>query len=197
MRQTVLERNTNETWIKLELALDTKSDNAINTGIGFFDHMLNLFAFRAGLTLAVKCDGDLYVDAHHTVEDVGIVLGQAISHVLGDKSSINRYGEAAIPMDESLARCVLDISGRPFLIFNVPGDKFPCERIGNFETELTEEFFRALAFNAGITIHLSVEYGNNTHHMIEALFKAAGAALKQAAEISDSGVTSTKGVISC
>jgi len=157
--------------------------------------MLNLFAFRAGMALSLKCDGDLYVDAHHTVEDVGITLGQAISQVLGDKSNINRYGEAAIPMDESLARCILDISGRPFLVFNTPGEKFPCECIGSFETELTEEFFRALAFNAGITMHLSIEYGKNTHHMIEALFKAAGAALKQAVEISGGGVTSTKGVI--
>ena len=195
MRETVLERNTNETWIKLELQLDKHAKNDINTGVGFFDHMLNLLAFRAGMALTVKCDGDLYVDAHHTVEDVGIALGKAFSQVLGDKSNIRRYGEAAIPMDESLARCVLDISGRPFLVFNLPGEKFPSERLGTFETELVEEFFRAFAFNAGITMHLSVEYGKNTHHMVEALFKAAGVALKQATAVTNGGVTSTKGVI--
>lgn len=193
MREGVLERTTNETRIKLTIQLDGRGENKISTGIGFFDHMLNLLAFRAGATLVVNCDGDLEIDGHHTVEDVGIVLGQAISQALGDKSGINRYGEAVIPMDESLARCVLDISGRSFLVFNA---KFPCERIGGFETELTEEFFRALAFNAGITLHLSVEYGKNTHHMIEALFKAAGAALKQAVCKDDGvGITSTKGVI--
>ncbi|MCL1786486.1 MAG: imidazoleglycerol-phosphate dehydratase HisB [Defluviitaleaceae bacterium] len=195
MRETVLERQTSETWIKLELGLDKQSENEINTGVGFFDHMLNLLAFRAGMTLAIKCDGDLYVDAHHTVEDVGIALGQALAQILGDKSNINRYGEASIPMDESLARCMLDISGRPFLVFRLPGERFPCERLGVFETEMVEEFFRAFAFHAGMTMHLSVEYGKNTHHMVEALFKAAGVALRQAVAVTNGGVTSTKGVI--
>jgi len=192
MREAVLERNTNETDISLEIILDKKGENEIETCIGFFDHMLNLFAFRAGIILNVECDGDIDVDGHHTVEDVGIGLGQAIAKALGDKKGINRYGEASIPMDESLARCVLDISGRPYLVFNA---EFPAERCGEFETELTEEFFRAVAFNAGITLHLSVEYGKNTHHMIEALFKAFGCALKQAISITGKGVQSTKGVL--
>jgi len=200
MREAIVERNTNETKIRLELYLDDNAavplpENEIHTGIGFFDHMLNLFAFRAGATLTVECNGDIEVDGHHTVEDVGIALGQALAQALGDKYGINRYGEATIPMDESLARCVIDISGRPYLIFSVPDGKFPYERVGDFETELTEEFFRAMAFNAGITMHLSVEYGRNTHHMIEALFKAAGASLKQATEIVGTGVPSTKGVL--
>jgi imidazoleglycerol-phosphate dehydratase len=196
MREAVLERNTNETKIKLELKLesnlDKKNENEIFTGIGFFDHMLNLFAFRAGAALNVACNGDLDIDGHHTVEDVGIALGQAIASVLGDKMGINRYGEASVPMDESLARCVLDISGRPYLVFDAD---FPAERCGEFETELTEEFFRAVAFNARITLHLSVEYGKNAHHMIEALFKAFGCAFKQAAAITGGGVQSTKGVL--
>ena len=192
MRKAVLERNTNETKIILDVDLDKKGENKINTGIGFFDHMLNLFAFRAGITLNVACSGDLEVDGHHTVEDVGIVLGHAIATSLGDKNGINRYGEAFVPMDESLARCVLDISGRPYLVFSA---EFPAERAGDFETELTEEFFRATALNSGITLHLSVEYGKNTHHMIEALFKAFGCALKQAISQTCEGIPSTKGVL--
>ena len=153
--------------------------------------------------ILVDCIGDLEVDGHHTVEDVGIALGQAILMSLGDKIGINRYGEAYVPMDESLARCVVDISGRPYLVFKFPSyggvpegrGGFPAERVGEFETELTEEFFRALASNAGITLHLNVEYGKNTHHMIEALFKAFGSALKQAIDITSDGIPSTKGVL--
>ena len=192
MRKAVSERNTNETKIRLEIDLDNKDENKINTGIGFFDHMLNLFAFRAGITLNIDCIGDLEVDGHHTVEDVGISLGQALAKSLGDKNGINRYGEAFVPMDESLARCVLDISGRPYLVFKA---EFPAVRAGEFETELTEEFFRAVALNAGITLHLAVEYGKNTHHMIEALFKAFGCALKQAINQTCEGIPSTKGVL--
>jgi len=192
MREAILERNTNETKITAGINLDKKAESKITTGVGFLDHMLSLFAFRSGITLTVDCDGDLYIDGHHTVEDVGIVLGQAIAKALGDKNGINRYGEASVPMDESLARCVLDISGRPYLVFSA---EFPSARVGEFETELTEEFFRAIAFNAGITLHLSVEYGKNTHHMIEALFKAFGCALKQAIKITGEGVASTKGVL--
>ncbi|MDR0497967.1 MAG: imidazoleglycerol-phosphate dehydratase HisB [Treponema sp.] len=192
MRETVLERKTNETAIKIEINLDRKDKNNINTGIGFFDHMLELFAFRAGITLNIECKGDLAVDGHHTVEDAGIVLGQAISKALGDKSGINRYGEATIPMDESLANCILDISGRQFLVFNA---KFPSARAGEFETELAEEFFRALAFNSGITLHINRVYGKNTHHMIEAIFKAAGCAFGRAIGKTGEGVPSTKGVL--
>ena len=192
MRKAVLERNTNETKIRLEINLDGQGENEISTGIGFFDHMLNLFAFRAGITLNIDCDGDLDIDGHHSVEDAGIALGQVIALALGDKDGINRYGEASVPMDESLARCVLDISGRGFLVFN---GEFPVERVGEFETELTEEFFRALATSAGITMHMAVEYGKNTHHMIEALFKAFGCAFRQAINITGKGVPSTKGVL--
>jgi len=192
MRKAVLERKTKETNIRLEVNLDEKGENKINTGIGFFDHMLDLFAFRAGITLNVDCNGDLDVDGHHSVEDVGIVLGQAIAKSLGDKNGINRYGGAFVPMDESLARCVLDISGRSYLVFDA---EFPAIHTGKFETELTEEFFRAVAQSGGITLHLTVEYGKNTHHMIEALFKAFGCALKQAINKTGEGVPSTKGVL--
>ncbi|MCL2588179.1 MAG: imidazoleglycerol-phosphate dehydratase, partial [Oscillospiraceae bacterium] len=139
MRETVLERNTKETDIRIGLNLDQSGESRLETGVGFLDHMLTLFAFRAGIALDVTCRGDLHIDGHHTVEDVGITLGQAIRTALGDKSGIRRYGEASIPMDESLARCVLDISGRPFLVFDA---NFPSERAGDLDTELVEEFFR-------------------------------------------------------
>ena len=192
MREAFLERKTNETAIKIGVNLDVKGESKISTGIGFFDHMLDLFAFRAGITLKVECKGDLHIDGHHTVEDVGIVLGQAISSALGDKTGINRYGEASVPMDESLANCTLDISGRPFLVFNA---EFPSERAGAFETELVEEFFIALARTGGITLHINLAYGKNTHHMIEAIFKAFGVALKQAVSVTSEGIPSTKGVL--
>ena len=200
MRKEFLERNTNETKIKIEINLDKKGENAIETGIGFFDHMLNLFAFRAGITLNIACKGDLEVDGHHTVEDVGICLGQAISKALGDKSGIARYGSARLPMDECLAQVDLDISNRPYLVFNAEfGDRRIGEnekyQVGDFETELVEEFFRAIAVNAGITLHINLLYGKNTHHKIEAIFKAFGIALGQAMRITDEGVSSTKGVL--
>ena len=192
MRESVLERNTNETQVKVGVNLDQKEKGSIGTGIGFFDHMLELFAFRAGITLDVVCKGDLHIDGHHTVEDVGITLGQAISKALGDKKGITRYGQASIPMDESLASCVLDISGRAYLVFDAA---FPSERAGDMDTELVEEFFRALCTQAGITLHISLVYGRNTHHMIEAMFKAFGCAFGQAILVSGQGVSSTKGVL--
>jgi len=165
----------------------------VNTGIGFFDHMLHLFAFRAGISLDVKCEGDLHIDDHHSVEDVGIVLGQVLNQALGGKRGIARYGTAWVPMDESLAHCVLDISGRGFLVFNA---EFTTERAGDFSTEMTEEFFRAFAVNAGITLHINLDYGRNTHHMIEAIFKAFGLAIKQAIRIEEGGgIPSTKGLL--
>lgn len=194
MREAVLERRTNETAVKIRINIDQRGANDLHTGIGFLDHMLDLFAFHAGMTLRVECEGDLEVDGHHTTEDVGITLGQAIATALGDKDGINRYGQAAIPMDESLANCVMDISGRPHLVFHAA---FPAERVGDFETELTEDFFRAVAQHAGITLHLSIAYGKNTHHMIEAIFKAFGRALKQAISRTGHGVPSTKGVMEC
>ena len=192
MREAVLERSTSETQVRVGINLDQKAENSINTGIGFFDHMLNLFAFRAGITLDVTCKGDLHIDGHHTVEDVGITLGQAIAKALGDKNGIARYGQASIPMDESLASCVLDISGRAFLVFNA---SFPTERAGDMDTELVEEFFRALASQSGITLHINLTYGKNTHHMIEAIFKAFGCAFAQAIAVTGQGVSSTKGVL--
>ena len=194
MRETVFERKTNETYVTVKVNLDMAPGGGapIHTGIGFFDHMLTLFAFRAGITLNVECKGDLEVDGHHTVEDVGICLGKAIQTALGNKRGVARYGEASIPMDECLANCVIDISGRPYLVFNA---KFPTERAGDFEAELAEEFFRAVAFNSGITLHINLVYGKNTHHMIEAIFKAFGCAFKAAVKLSGEDIQSTKGVL--
>ena len=191
MRKEILERNTNETKIKVEINLDERSENKIETGIGFFDHMLNLLSFRAGITLNITCKGDLEIDGHHTVEDVGIILGQAVSKALGDKSGIARYGSARLPMDECLAQVDLDISNRPYLVFNADWKNDFIE----FDAELVEEFFRAFATNAGITLHINILYGKNTHHKIEAIFKAFGASLGQAIKITNQGISSTKGVL--
>ncbi len=190
-RTAVLSRETKETKVAVELNLDGGKVE-IKTGIGFLDHMLTALGVHGGFGLDVFCSGDLNVDGHHTVEDVGITLGQAFGKALGDKSGIMRYGSAFIPMDESLGFCSLDISARPFLVFNA---EFTNERVGEFDTCLTEEFMRAFAFNAGITLHLRVEYGSNDHHKIEALFKALAYALKQAVEPNRGGVISTKGTI--
>ena len=193
MHKTVFSRTTKETDINIGLVLNQEGEGDIDTGIGFFNHMLHLFAFRAGIILDVKCTGDLHIDGHHTVEDVGIALGLAISEALGDKRGIARYGSASIPMDESLVNCVMDISGRPFLVLNA---EFPAERVGTLETELVEEFFRAVALNAGITIHINLAYGKNTHHIVEAIFKAFGVAFKQAVSPTGSSeIPSTKGVL--
>jgi len=192
MRESILERSTSETQVKVEVNLDKEEKGKISTGIGFFDHMLDLFAFRAGISLDVTCQGDLHIDGHHTVEDVGLTLGQAIAKALGDKKGIARYGQASIPMDESLANCVLDISGRAYLVFDAA---FPSARAGDMDTELVEEFFRALCTQAGITLHISLVYGRNTHHMIEAIFKAFGCAFGQAIVVRGQGVSSTKGVL--
>jgi imidazoleglycerol-phosphate dehydratase len=192
MREASVHRRTNETDVKVNLNLDLHEESRVNTGIGFFNHMLELFAFRAGVALSVDCAGDLEIDGHHSVEDIGIALGQAIAQALGDKHGIARYGSAAIPMDECLASCALDFSGRPYLVFNA---EFPVEKIGDYEAELTEEFFRAVAVNGGITLHINLHYGRNAHHMVEAIFKAFGCAFKQAAAQTGVGVPSTKGVL--
>ncbi len=192
-RTAQITRTTKETDISVKLDLDGGAKADINTGIGFLDHMLTALAVHGGFSLELSCKGDLYVDGHHTAEDIGIVLGMAFKEALGDKSGIMRYGSAFIPMDESLAFCSLDISARPFLVFNA---QFTNERVGEFDTCLTEEFMRAFAFNAGITLHLRVEYGSNDHHKIEALFKAMAYALKAAMKRNDDGsVVSTKGVL--
>ena len=192
MRTGVYKRKTNETNVAVSLDLEKHKPSKINTGIGFFDHMLELFAFRAGITLEVSCQGDLHIDGHHTVEDVGICLGRALEAALGDKAGIARYGTAWLPMDESLAHVALDISGRGFLVFNAA---IPSPVVGGFDTELTEEFFRALAHNAGITLHINLSYGSNTHHIIEAMFKALGCAIGQAIKNTGTGISSTKGVL--
>lgn len=192
MRQSQIERNTKETQIKLSIELDNKGTNQLNTGIGFLDHMLDLFAFRAGITLAIDCKGDLIIDGHHSVEDIGIALGLALKEALGDKKGIQRYGSARCPMDETLVAVDLDIANRAFLVFNAD---FKAKKVGEFETELTEEFFRALAFNSGMTLHINLLYGKNTHHKIEAIFKAFGMALKEAIAITSTDIPSTKGVL--
>jgi imidazoleglycerol-phosphate dehydratase len=193
MRKQVFERKTKETVISVEINLDKFTEGKINTGIGFFDHMLNLFAFRAGITLNVKCVGDLQIDGHHTVEDIGIAIGTVLGKALGDKAGITRYGDAFVPMDETLATCAMDISGRPFLVFNAI---FPPEYMcGDFEVQLAEEFFRAVATSAGITLHINLNYGKNIHHILEAMFKAFGVALKKAIKIEGNTIPSTKGVL--
>ena len=169
MRTAQISRKTKETDIEIFVRLDGEGRVNIDTGIGFFDHMLTAFGVHSGIDLDVRCKGDLYVDAHHSVEDTGICLGKAFAEALGDKAGISRYGTAFVPMDESLCFCSLDISGRPFLVFS--GD-FSDDRVGEFDTCLTEEFFRAFAFNAGITLHINELYGKNDHHIIEAMFKA-------------------------
>lgn len=191
MRNAEINRKTKETDITVKLDLDGGNAD-ISTGIGFFDHMLTAFAVHGGMGLTVKAVGDLQVDGHHTVEDVGIVLGKAFKEAIGDMKGIARYGTAFIPMDEALGFASIDISGRPFLVFNA---EFSDDRIGEFDTCLAEEFFRAFAFNAGVTLHLKCEYGKNDHHIAEALFKAAAHAVKAAKAVSGSEILSTKGVL--
>ncbi len=192
MRQATIDRKTKETDIHVSLALDGGAVD-IDTGIGFFDHMLTALAVHGGLGLTVRVKGDLEVDCHHTIEDTGIVIGQALSKALGSKGGIARYGSFYIPMDEALGFCSLDISGRPFLVFDAV---FPEERIGGYDSCMTEEFMRALAFNAGITLHLRAVYGKNSHHITEALYKALAHALKTAVQpLGGTQPLSTKGVL--
>ena len=192
-RRTSLTRTTRETDIALSLCIDGSRQTAIDTGVGFFDHMLTALAFHAGFDLALTCKGDLQVDAHHTVEDVGIALGKALGELLADRSGITRYGSAYVPMDEALGFCALDISGRAYLVFDCD---FAAPMVGAFDTQLCVEFFRAVAMNSGLTLHLRCLYGANDHHKIEALFKAFGQALRQAvARTADGATLSTKGVL--
>lgn len=187
------ERITKETSIKLEINLDGNGNGKISTGIGFLDHMLTLFTFHSKIDLNVLSKGDLEICDHHTIEDIGITLGQAFREAIGDKDGINRYGTFYVPMDETLALVSLDISGRPFLVFDC---NFKREKVGEMSTEMVVEFFRAFAFNAGITLHLKVLYGENDHHKIEALFKAFGRAIKEAKlRSSENGIPSTKGIL--
>lgn len=187
-------RNTKETQIEVAVNLDGSGQAEIATQVPFFDHMLDQIARHGLVDLNVKTVGDIEIDDHHTVEDTGIALGQALRQALGDARGIRRYGSAFIPFDETLAFAAVDVSGRPFLVFDA---QFPKEKVGRFDTELVQEFFRALAFNAGITLHLKVHYGQNTHHMIEGLFKAFARALYDATTRDPrvSGVPSTKGTL--
>lgn len=192
MRNSKVVRNTKETQITVQLNLDGGDVN-ISTGIGFFDHMLIAFAVHGGFGLTVNVNGDLNVDTHHTVEDTGIALGMAFKQALGDLSGIERYGNFSIPMDESIAQVTLDISNRPFLVFNA---EFEQEKCGEYETCCTEEFWRAFAMNSAITLHINVPYGTNSHHKIEAIFKAVAHAMKNAVKRNNDGsVLSTKGVL--
>jgi imidazoleglycerol-phosphate dehydratase len=193
-RTATRERSTAETKIKLSLDLDGGESRA-ETGVGFLDHMLDLLARHGGLGLVVEANGDLETGAHHTVEDVGIVFGQALDEALDDRAGIRRYGSALIPMDESLAECALDISGRPLCVFDAD---LPPTSIAGFDSELAEEFFRAVANSAKLTLHVSVRSGTNVHHMIEACFKAFARALRIAVSIDpeERGVPSTKGTLS-
>ena len=190
MRTAHYERKTKETDITLDICLDG-GEIEVSTGIGFFDHMLCAFAKHGGFGLKLKAVGDLEVDGHHTVEDVGIVLGKAMLEALGGREKIVRYGTKFIPMDESLAFCSVDVSGRPYLVFDA---SFEEAVVGEFDTCLTQEFFRAFTFNAGITMHISIVTGLNAHHMIEAMFKAAAHAIKEAVAVTDTTL-STKGCI--
>ncbi|MBU5461527.1 imidazoleglycerol-phosphate dehydratase HisB [Lachnoclostridium sp. MSJ-17] len=192
MRTATVNRKTKETDIRLSLCLDG-GEVSIDTGVGFFNHMLNSFATHGGFGLTVEVEGDLEVDEHHTVEDTGIVLGKAFAEALGDKGSIERFGSFYVPMDEALAFASVDVSGRPFLVFDAD---FPQVRCGDYDCAMTVEFMRAFAFNAGITLHLKSVYGDNSHHITEALFKAAAHAMRLAVKQNASGKPlSTKGVL--
>lgn len=193
-RRAEIERITKETKIRCRLDLDGSGEAKINTGIGFFDHMLNSFAKHGLLDLELEADGDLEVDTHHTIEDTGIVIGQAIRQAVGDKAGINRFGSSFVPLDEALARCVVDLSGRPYLVFEA---EFQVERIGCLETEMIREFFYALSYSAMMNINIKVLDGINAHHMAEAMFKSYGRALCEAVSYNPrvKGVPSTKGII--
>lgn len=194
-RRAEITRETAETAIRVSLDLDGSGRSEVATGIGFLDHMLTALARHAMFDMVVEAKGDLHIDFHHTTEDVGIVLGQCLRRALGEKRGIRRYGQSLLPMDEALAECAIDISGRPFLAWFVP---FARDKVGEMDTELFEEFFRAFAFNAGITLHMTLKAGTNAHHVAEACFKAAARALRQATEPDPraaGAIPSTKGVL--
>ena len=191
-RKSSLKRETNETNISIDFNIDGSGKADINSGIGFFDHMLNSFARHGLFDLNLNIKGDLYVDTHHTIEDTGIVLGNAIKEAVGDKKSIKRYGSVILPMDETLVLCSLDLSGRPYLVFDA---EFTTDKVGYFDTEMVKEFFYAVSYSAGMNLHLKVLSGGNNHHMIECMFKAFAKALDEAT-IVDARITdlmSTKG----
>ncbi|WP_136635447.1 imidazoleglycerol-phosphate dehydratase HisB [Pseudooceanicola onchidii] len=195
MRSAKISRKTAETDIDVSLTLDGTGSYDMQTGVGFFDHMLDQLARHSLIDMDVRCKGDLHIDDHHTVEDVGIAIGQALSQALGDKRGIRRYGSCLLPMDDALVRCALDLSGRPFLVWNVD---LPTPKIGTFDTELVREFFQALSTHGGITLHVDMLHGINSHHIAEAAFKAVARALREAVETDprkSDAVPSTKGML--
>lgn len=192
MRQAEIHRKTGETDIAISLVIDGEGRFGGTTGIGFFDHMMNLLACHSGMDISLSCRGDLEVDNHHTIEDLGIALGSVFLKALGDKKGIRRYGAFFCPMDETLSRIVLDLSGRPYFVYDV---KIPVERIGTFETEMTREFFLAFAMHGMMNLHMACLYGENGHHIVESLFKGLGHALKEAVTVEGGRVLSTKGVL--
>jgi len=195
LRTASVSRNTNETRIKVDLALDGSGKGAFTTGVPFFEHMLDQLARHGMLDLTVECDGDTHIDDHHSVEDTGIVIGQAFAQALGDKTGINRYGHAYVPLDEALSRVVIDFSGRPGLYFNC---SFERQKVGTFDVELCYEFFHGFVNHAGVTLHIDNIKGHNEHHKIETIFKAFGRAIRMAVETDeklDGKPASTKGVL--
>ncbi len=192
-RTAEISRKTKETQIRVRVSLDGSGRAQVKSGIGFFDHMLEAFARHGLLDLEVECSGDLQIDGHHTVEDIGIVLGQALAQALGERAGIRRYADVTLPLDEALVRVVMDVSGRPFLSYQVEIPKW--QMLGDYDAFLTPEFFRALVFNAGLTVHMDLIRGENPHHIVEAAFKAFARALDQATGMDPrvSGVPSTKG----
>ena len=193
-RTASIERKTRETLVRVKLNLDGEGTSETNTGIGFLDHMLDQLAFHGLMDLEVSCEGDLHIDSHHTTEDIGIALGQALKEALGEKKGIRRYGHAYIPMDEALLRAVLDCSGRPDFVFN---GEFRRYNLGDLDTQMIPHFFKSLAFNCGLTLHLSILYGSNDHHKCEGLFKAFARAFSDAVTLDPRrmGVSSTKGTL--
>ena len=193
-RSADISRSTSETQVDLGLSLDGSGEGTRDTGVGFFDHLLDALARHGGIDLDVRVQGDLQTGPHHTVEDTGLAFGQALDSALGDRVGIRRFGHAVVPMDEARASCAIDVSGRPFLAFS---GTFPAERVSDFDTDLVEEFLRAVANTAKLTVHLQVEAGANAHHMVEASFKAFARALRVAVDVDpgESGVPSTKGVL--
>ena len=193
-RCATVTRKTRETDIEITINLDGKGESNISTGVGFFDHMLTGFAKHGFFDLDVKVKGDLDVDCHHTVEDTGIVLGEAIKKALGDKKSIKRYGSFLLPMDETLVMCAIDLSGRPYLVYDA---KFNVDKVGDFDTEMAKEFFYAISYSAGMNLHIKEMYGENAHHIIEAMFKGFAKALDEATLIDErvEGILSTKGAL--
>lgn len=194
-RTAEIARKTKETDITVKINLDGNGTYDIDTGIGFFDHMLSALSKHSGIDMDIKCKGDLAVDAHHSVEDVGIVLGQAVAEALGDKAGIRRFGSCAVPMDEALGKAIIDVSGRPFIVFEA---EFTADKCGEMDTQLFEEFFRSFAYNAGITLHISAPYGVNDHHKAEAMFKALARSLRMATENDprfEGQIVSTKGTL--